>query len=203
MDDNASIPQPVPSEPYSLIGMSWDAVERARNAQRVFSLRHLSDDELTAEHSELEDEWRLYQGDLACGDFTHCPEAIMRSGLAYLEQQLQDVTREMQRRARANVQREDASQPIDWQARFDAMRRVDIVEALATVGQPLRKRGREWSGPCPFHEDRTPSLSVSQQKGVWVCFSCRKGGDLVAYVALSNSCSRVDALSMLEKMVTV
>jgi DNA primase len=30
---------------------------------------------------------------------------------------------------------------------------------------------------CPFHEDRTPSLSISEAKGLWHCFSCERGGD--------------------------
>jgi hypothetical protein len=200
MDDNASPEYFVPADD-DIEG--WAILERSRFEMKPISPRRMSYEELRAEHSDLQDEWGLLCGDLAASDFSFYPKAVIEAGIAYYEFKLQEVVHELQRRARATVHRADAKADIDWQARFDAMRRADIVDALESLGVDLKKRGREWTGSCPFHQDRSPSFSVSQDKGVWVCFSCNRGGDLVAFVAMRNDTTRVEALQFLETMVTV
>ena len=52
------------------------------------------------------------------------------------------------------------------------------------VGQRvhLRKTGREYTGRCPFHADKTPSFSVSEEKGLFHCFGCGKSGDVFDFI---------------------
>ena len=56
---------------------------------------------------------------------------------------------------------------------LDAVQIVDIVSDFVT----LRKRGVNYVGLCPFHDDKTPSFYVSPSKGLCKCFSCGKGGN--------------------------
>ena len=55
---------------------------------------------------------------------------------------------------------------------------VDIVGGYTN----LRKSGKEHTGSCPFHEDRQPSLRVSEEKQVFYCFSCGRKGDVIDFV---------------------
>lgn len=46
----------------------------------------------------------------------------------------------------------------------------------------LRKAGREMVGRCPFHNDKTPSFSVSEEKGLFYCFGCGQSGDVFDFI---------------------
>ncbi len=46
----------------------------------------------------------------------------------------------------------------------------------------LKKKGKRYVGLCPFHEEKTPSFSVSQEKGLFYCFGCHAGGDAAAFI---------------------
>lgn len=59
--------------------------------------------------------------------------------------------------------------------------RVDIVDVVGDH-VPLRRAGREHTGLCPFHGERTPSFTVSQDKQVWYCHGCGQGGDVISFV---------------------
>jgi len=68
------------------------------------------------------------------------------------------------------------------QTSIDAVRdAVDIVE-LVQARTPLRRVGARWVGRCPFHEERTPSFSVSPEKKTYYCFGCQRGGDVFRFV---------------------
>jgi DNA primase len=68
------------------------------------------------------------------------------------------------------------------QTSIDAVREaVDIVE-LVQARTPLRRVGSRWVGRCPFHEERTPSFSVSADKKTYYCFGCQRGGDVFRFV---------------------
>ncbi len=73
------------------------------------------------------------------------------------------------------------------------------VDLLAYVSQyvTLRKRGREYVGLCPFHGEKTPSFSLNAEKGVWHCYGCDAGGDLITFVRRYESVDFHDALRML------
>jgi len=59
---------------------------------------------------------------------------------------------------------------------------VDIVDLIGRF-VPLRKAGKDWFAPCPFHADQDPSFSVSQVKQMFFCFGCSASGDLFDFWA--------------------
>ena len=64
-------------------------------------------------------------------------------------------------------------------------------------GVALKKRGREAVGLCPFHEEKTPSFSVNDQKGIYYCRGCGATGDVIKYHATANGVSDGKAISQL------
>lgn len=64
-----------------------------------------------------------------------------------------------------------------WRERVEEARRIGILEVARRLGLEPRKAGREWTVSCPFHEDRTPSMGINTEKGVFYCHSCGRGGD--------------------------
>ena len=61
---------------------------------------------------------------------------------------------------------------------------LDTAEILDVVSDfvSLKRRGANYIGLCPFHNERTPSFSVSPSKGICKCFSCGKGGSPVGFL---------------------
>jgi DNA primase len=59
--------------------------------------------------------------------------------------------------------------------------RVDIVDVISEH-VVLRKRGKDFTGLCPFHDDKSPSFSVSPTKQFYYCFSCGAGGNAIKFV---------------------
>jgi DNA primase len=59
--------------------------------------------------------------------------------------------------------------------------RLNLVEFVQRR-VPLRKRGREFWGLCPFHQETTPSFKVNEARQSWYCFGCQKGGDIFSFV---------------------
>jgi len=53
----------------------------------------------------------------------------------------------------------------------------------------LQRRGREWIGLCPFHNEKTPSFSVVEDKGFYHCFGCGAHGDVIGFVMRTESLS--------------
>ncbi|HAR37789.1 MAG TPA: DNA primase, partial [Porphyromonadaceae bacterium] len=72
----------------------------------------------------------------------------------------------------------------------DAAQIVDIVSDFVT----LRRRGVNWVGLCPFHDDRTPSFYVSPSKNICKCFSCGEGGSPIHFVMKHEQLSYYEAL---------
>ena len=66
--------------------------------------------------------------------------------------------------------------------RKDIVDKADIVNIVSQYVK-LEKRGNNYIGLCPFHEDKNPSMSVSPQKKVFKCFSCGTAGDVVSFVS--------------------
>ena len=78
---------------------------------------------------------------------------------------------------------------------MDAAQIYDVVSDFVT----LRKRGVNYVGLCPFHDDKTPSFYVSPAKGLCKCFACGKGGNAVHFIMLHEQLSYPDALRYLAK----
>lgn len=75
---------------------------------------------------------------------------------------------------------------------------ADIVEVVSDFVS-LRRRGANYIGLCPFHNERTPSFSVSRAKGICKCFSCGKGGSAVNFIMEHEQLSYWEALRYLAK----
>lgn len=76
------------------------------------------------------------------------------------------------------------------------LNRADIIEI---VGQFLRlkKRGTNYIANCPFHNEKTPSFSVSSTKGIYKCFGCGRGGNVVSFVQEHEKLTWVEAIRWL------
>jgi hypothetical protein len=172
----------------------------SRRLPQRSAIERASDVELLAITDELSTELALLDGDLRANDFSLSDEPTLRNGIAYIEFQLGEVVKQTERRLRARHPQplHGTDQTDDFRHRFDAMRRADIVDAVQTLGVPLSKRGREWWGLCPFHQERTPSFAVNPAKGVWRCHGCQRGGDLVRFVTERHHLNAVEALRFLE-----
>ncbi len=73
---------------------------------------------------------------------------------------------------------------------------ADIVEVVSDFVK-LKRRGANYIGLCPFHNERTPSFSVSKAKGRCKCFSCGKGGSAVGFIMELEQMTYVEALRYL------
>lgn len=82
---------------------------------------------------------------------------------------------------------------------LDAAQIVDVVSEFVT----LKKRGVNYVGLCPFHNEKTPSFSVSPSKGVCKCFSCGKGGNAVHFIMEHEQMSYYEALKYLAKKYNI
>ncbi len=76
---------------------------------------------------------------------------------------------------------------------------VDVVSDFVT----LKRRGANYIGLCPFHNERTPSFSVSKSKGICKCFSCGKGGSPVNFIMEHEKMSFNEALRYLAKKYNI
>ncbi len=73
---------------------------------------------------------------------------------------------------------------------------IDIVDIISQY-TTLRKAGKNFMGRCPFHEERTPSFSVSQEKGVYHCFGCGKSGNVFNFIMDIDNVTFYDAVRTL------
>lgn len=79
---------------------------------------------------------------------------------------------------------------------------ADIVDVVSDFVH-LRKRGANYIGLCPFHNEKTPSFSVSRAKGICKCFSCGKGGSPVNFIMEHEQMSYYEALKYLAKKYNI
>ena len=63
----------------------------------------------------------------------------------------------------------------------DLLHRTDIVEVI-DKRVPLKKRGNNYTACCPFHQEKTPSFSVNQDRQFYYCFGCGAGGNAIGFV---------------------
>ena len=79
---------------------------------------------------------------------------------------------------------------------------VDIVDVISEY-VALVKRGKSYLGLCPFHDDRTPSLNVSQEKQIYKCFSCGAGGNAFIFLMELERISFIEAVRKLADQVGI
>ena len=78
----------------------------------------------------------------------------------------------------------------------------DIIDVLSEF-LPLKKRGRNWLCKCPFHNEKTPSFSVSQDKQIYHCFGCGKGGNVFTFLMEHEQMSFPEAVKFLAKRANI
>jgi DNA primase len=78
----------------------------------------------------------------------------------------------------------------------DLKSHADIVQ-IVQERVPLKRSGSAWKGLCPFHGEKTPSFQVSGDKGVFYCFGCGVGGDVIKFVELFDKVTFPEAVRQL------
>jgi len=73
---------------------------------------------------------------------------------------------------------------------------ADILDVVSRYVD-LKKRGRNFFGLCPFHNEKTPSFSVAPDKGIYHCFGCGNGGNAVNFIMEFEKISFVEAIQEL------
>ncbi len=62
---------------------------------------------------------------------------------------------------------------------LDELRSRITLSSVIQRTSKIQKAGREWKGCCPFHSEKTPSFTVSDEKGFYHCFGCGAHGDAI------------------------
>ncbi len=79
------------------------------------------------------------------------------------------------------------------------------IDTLGLVGEyiQLKKKGTRYWGLCPFHEEKSPSFTVTPEKSMYYCFGCHKGGNIFSFVMEMEKLSFVEAVRLLAKKANV
>jgi len=88
---------------------------------------------------------------------------------------------------------------LDGFGKEEVVRSTDIVKLFASFGVKLERKGKSYVGRCPWHEDKTPSLSVDAEKKLYNCFGCGESGDVFTLVEKMKGCSFREALEYLRR----
>lgn len=78
----------------------------------------------------------------------------------------------------------------------------DIVEVISEY-VPLKKNGRNYWGCCPFHNEKTPSFSVTPEKGFFYCFGCKAGGNVFNFLMRKDNLTFPEALEKLANRANI
>ena len=92
--------------------------------------------------------------------------------------------------------------PRSDEAKDQIRSRLNLIEVVQQHVR-LRKQGRELWGLCPFHQEKTASFHVNEQKQSWFCFGCQKGGDMFDFIELIEKTDFPGALRILAEMANV
>ena len=84
----------------------------------------------------------------------------------------------------------------------DLIARNDIVDVVGSY-VALQQKGSNLFGLCPFHNEKTPSFSVSPSKQIYHCFGCKKGGGVINFIMEIENLSYMDAVRFLAKRVNL
>lgn len=80
--------------------------------------------------------------------------------------------------------------------------RTDLVELIGERVQ-LKRAGKDWKGLCPFHNEKSPSFTVSRDKGLYYCFGCQAGGNAIGFLEAVDNLSFIEAIEMLAEKAGV
>ena len=80
--------------------------------------------------------------------------------------------------------------------------KTDIVDVISKYVN-LTKKGKNYFGVCPFHDDHSPSMSVSPEKQIYTCFSCGASGNVFTFVSDFEKISFAQAVRLLGEKVGI
>lgn len=78
----------------------------------------------------------------------------------------------------------------------------DIVDVISETVR-LKRTGRSYVGLCPFHNDKSPSFSVSQDKQIYKCFSCGEAGNVITFVMKQKNLTFIEAVKVLAEKANI
>jgi len=78
----------------------------------------------------------------------------------------------------------------------------DIIDIISETVK-LKKAGRNYWGLCPFHNEKTPSFSVSQEKQIYKCFGCGEAGNVITFLMKTRKLTFLDSLKLLGERVNI
>lgn len=81
--------------------------------------------------------------------------------------------------------------------------RSDLVEIISECGVALRPAGRDYKALCPFHDEKTPSFTVSVQKQIFYCFGCQTGGNVISFVQKHEGKSFIETVEWLADRLNI
>lgn len=84
----------------------------------------------------------------------------------------------------------------------DLINRVDIIDVI-DIRVPLKKKGRDYQACCPFHNEKTPSFTVSQTKQFYYCFGCGAKGNAIGFLMEYDHMDFVEAIETLAGSISV
>lgn len=79
----------------------------------------------------------------------------------------------------------------------------EIIDIISESGVRLKRSGNNYFGLCPFHNEKSPSFSVSPNKQIFKCFGCGEAGNVISYVMKNKNLTYVDALRFLAERVNI
>ena len=79
---------------------------------------------------------------------------------------------------------------------------ADIVSVIAEY-VPLKQKGRNYWGCCPFHQEKTPSFSVAPEKNFFYCYGCQAGGDVFRFLMKIENIGFVDSIKFLAAKLAI
>lgn len=80
--------------------------------------------------------------------------------------------------------------------------RIDLVSVVSDV-VALKRAGNTWKGLCPFHQEKSPSFTVSPERGLYKCFGCGESGDLFSFLMKTQNLTFGEALRELARRAGV
>jgi len=78
----------------------------------------------------------------------------------------------------------------------------DIVSVISEH-IPLKKKGKNYWGCCPFHNEKTPSFSVTPEKGFFYCFGCRESGNVISFLMKYDNLTFPEAIERLANRANI
>jgi DNA primase len=77
------------------------------------------------------------------------------------------------------------------------------ISSIINFYHPISKKGADYKGVCPFHNDTKPSMSISDSKGVYKCFACGAAGDGIKFVQDLRNLDFIEAVKDIAAQLSI